>query len=149
MLMISLLAGAALFSPSSLAPIVSWPIAGYIHRVPVIPNPNWLPGHRGIDLVPWHSELVFAPVTGEVTWVGKVDFEAGITIQDDVGRKHSLMQMESDLRAGDFVERGEVIGVISPSAHCDGKPCVHWGVREGGRYIDPRWLTEPLIFELP
>jgi murein DD-endopeptidase MepM/ murein hydrolase activator NlpD len=145
----TLIAGAALLTSGIPTPTVSWPIAGYIHRVPVIPNPNWLPGHRGIDLVTWHSNLVFAPVSGEVTWVGKVDFETGITIQDEAGRKHTLMQVESERLEGDLVVRGELIGTVESSTHCGGKLCLHWGVREAGKYIDPRWLTEPLIFELP
>ena len=43
--------------------------------------------------------------------------------------------MESALRAGDVVHRGEVVGVLL-AGHC-AEPCLHLGERVDGAYVNP------------
>ena len=56
--------------------------------------------------------------------------------------------------AGEPVEAGRAIGVLAPGGgHC-GAPasCLHWGLRAGDRYLDPRWLLappRPVLLDLP
>lgn len=84
--------------------------------------------------------------------MGTIDNQSGITIQADNDRlKHSLFPISSLLAEGDVVIRGQLIGEVTDdvSEHCGFTRCVHWGVRDGDRYLDPRWLLAPLLYELP
>ncbi len=135
-------------SPSFAAPRwVDWPTRGAILRLPVIPYPNWKPGHRGIDLEVREGSEIHAPVSGVVTWVGSINGVASMSVIDVFGYRHTLLPLQSQLTIGDRVSRGEVIGVVATSSHCS-RPCVHWGIRKARAYIDPRWLAPPLIYRL-
>jgi murein DD-endopeptidase MepM/ murein hydrolase activator NlpD len=132
---------------------VGWPVAGFVHRLPEIPYPNWNSGHRGIDITMPYGPNVYSPVSGIVTWVGTINNQSGITVQahDEDGLKHSLFPISTFLLEGDAVIKGQLLGEVTDdiSEHCGFIRCIHWGVRDGDRYLDPRWLLEPLIFELP
>jgi len=42
---------------------------------------------------------------------------------------------------GEFVRVGQNIGVIDTgTGHCGDGHCLHWGLRRGDRYLDPRLL---------
>lgn len=128
--------------------IADWPIRGAWLRLPAIPDPNWLPGHRGLDLAGPVGMAVRSPVNGPVVWVGEIDHVPGITITDQLGNRHSLQPVAASVEIGDWVLRGEIIGAIADGDHCR-VSCLHWGVRAGRRYIDPRWLLPPAIRRLP
>ncbi|MEY4322491.1 MAG: hypothetical protein RL410_272 [Actinomycetota bacterium] len=126
---------------------VAWPLTGSILRLPVIPFPNWKPGHRGIDLAVGLGADIRAPATGTVSWVGSVNHIASITVVDRYGYRHTVLPIDTQLSVGDHVTRGEVLGTVATSDHCI-RTCLHWGIRKGRAYIDPRWLAPPLIYRL-
>ena len=103
-----------------------------------IPRWDWLPGHRGIDLAVTPGQAVRSPGAGTVTFVGHVVDRPVITVTHPHGLISSLEPVESTLRVGARVQTGDVIGAVgSTSAHCGTEPCVHWGVRDTGGYVDP------------
>lgn len=125
------------------------PASGIWLRTPVIPWPNWQPGHRGLDIQAPADTEVFAPVKGQVSWVGRIGKNFGITINAGSFIKHTITGLDSPLNVGDQVWRGQFIGWSITSNHCGNLDCIHWSVRQNGRYIDPRWLLKPIIYRLP
>ncbi len=125
------------------------PASGVWLRTPVIPWPDWKPGHRGLDIQAPADTEVFAPVKGEVTWVGRIGKNFGITINAGSSIKHTITGVESPLEIGDAVFQGQFIGWSIISNHCENLDCIHWSVRQNGRYIDPRWLLKPIVYRLP
>ena len=125
------------------------PASGVWLRLPVIPWPNWKAGHRGLDIqAPPDSEL-FAPTTGQITWNGRIGKSFGITIDAGSNIKHTVTGIDSELKVGQKVWRGQFIGWAIVNQHCENLDCIHWSVRQNGRYIDPRWLLKPIIYRLP
>ncbi|WP_084104383.1 M23 family metallopeptidase [Demequina sp. NBRC 110056] len=103
-----------------------------------IPEPDWRPGHRGIDLHAVVGAPVTAPAGGTVTFFGVVVDRPVVTVTHDDGRLSSLEPVEGTIATGTAVRAGDAIGVVAAGAgHCAPVVCVHWGVREDGRYVDP------------
>lgn len=103
------------------------------------PAERWLSGHRGVDLtVDWNGQ-VRAPADGKVTHVGTVVDRNTITIDHGDGLRSSFEPVDSDLKRGDRVRKGQVIGVLENGNHCvfSVRACVHWGVRLGEDYVNP------------
>jgi murein DD-endopeptidase MepM/ murein hydrolase activator NlpD len=136
-------------SPAEASPRwADWPLKGIILRLPVIPVPNWKPGHRGIDLAAEPGATVRAPVSGNVKWVGTINGVTSLTIVDFHGYRHTLLPVETTAQIGDQVARGDVVATVGGGTHCK-RFCLHWGIRKARAYIDPRWLAPPLIYRLP
>lgn len=125
------------------------PASGVWLRVPVIPWPNWKAGHRGLDIQAPIDTEVFAPTNGQVTWVGRIGKSFGITIDAGSLIKHTIMGIDSPLKVGKKVWRGQFVGWAISNQHCENLDCIHWSVRQNGRYIDPRWLLKPIVYRLP
>lgn len=126
-----------------------WPTAGFVYRFPDIPWPNWNSGHRGIDIAITGSDLVHSPTDAEIVWVGTIADESGISLLDNFGYRHTLMHLKSELEVGGTVVAGDVIGVAQISGHCGFEICIHWSVRQGEKYLDPRWFVRELLVLLP
>lgn len=122
----------------------AWPAIGPIVRLPVIPWPNWKPGHRGIDLATEPGSTVVSPVQGRVSWVGTVAGLPSVSVVS-AGLKYTMQPVVGNLAQGDWVERGEAVGTVEVSDHCGLRNCLHWSVRRGSDYLDPRWVAVPLI----
>lgn len=131
-------------NPASAAPRALWPVRGVILRLPAIPWPNWKPGHRGIDIAADPSTPVLSPASGRVVWVGVVADLPSISVVA-AGLKYTMQPVTSSLLKGDWVDRGQVIGEVDISDHCGATSCLHWSVRRGSDYLDPRWFAEPLL----
>lgn len=103
------------------------------------PAKRWLSGHRGVDLTVGLSGEIRAPVDGRVSHVGTVVDRQTITLDHGRGLRSSFEPVASDLKKGDRVRKGEVIGVLSANNHCrlTLRACVHWGVRLGDEYVHP------------
>lgn len=101
------------------------------------PAKPWLSGHRGVDLRAAHDgAAVTSPAAGTVSFVGIVVDRPVITIDHGNGLKSSFEPVESGLLRGAAVATGDVVG-SSQAGHCGPDPCVHWGVRRGGEYLNP------------
>ena len=101
------------------------------------PAKPWLSGHRGVDLRASHDGApVTSPASGTVSFAGVVVDRGVITVDHGSGLRSSFEAVLSDLKAGDAVVLGDVLGWIQPG-HCTPAPCVHWGVRRGAEYVNP------------
>lgn len=103
------------------------------------PSERWLAGHRGADLTVGLTGEILAPADGRVSHVGVVVDRATLTIDHGDGLRSSFEPVESDLKKGDRVRKGQVIGVLSGRNHCltTVRACVHWGVRMHDDYVHP------------
>jgi murein DD-endopeptidase MepM/ murein hydrolase activator NlpD len=117
----------------------SWPLSPKpaVLRFFDPPDKPWLSGHRGVDLGPAPDDgKVTAPSDGVVTFAGVVVDRPVLTIDHGEGLKSSFEPVASDLKPGDAVRKGQVVGTLEPG-HCRGAACLHWGVRHGEDYLNP------------
>ena len=91
-------------------------------------------GHRGIDIGSAGSE-VFAPADGVVSFAGVVVGRPVLAIRHPGGLVSSYEPVESMLKPGDAVSRGQPIGTLL-GGHC-ASLCLHFGVRLDGQYVSP------------
>lgn len=62
-----------------------------------------------------------------------------MTVTHDDGRRSSLEPVRPTVPVGTRVDAGDEVGVLAGAAHGDhpAGTVLHWGVREGDRYVDP------------
>ncbi|MGO3147461.1 MAG: M23 family metallopeptidase [Leucobacter sp.] len=116
------------------------------YRAPPTP---YAAGHRGIDLPAHPGEQVFAPVSGVVSFAGRVVDRQVLSIRVDARTVVTLEPLEladTDLEAGEVVHRGEQIGVAGSGGHCASE-CVHLGVRVDDAYVNPMryFFAKPVL----
>lgn len=142
---VSVLAGS---SPAAVTPAGSSPAASVFWQWPVWPYPTvvrafdppaepWLAGHRGVDLDVTVGAPVRAPAAGTVSYSGTVAGRGIVTVQ--IGKfKSTVLPVDHRIEQGQPVHGGEVIGKVAATPqHCPGRPCLHWGVRRDGAYVNP------------
>jgi murein DD-endopeptidase MepM/ murein hydrolase activator NlpD len=122
-----------------LAAAVIWPVPNPILRGFEPPPAIWAAGHRGIDFVALPGTPVRAPRSGVVSFVGMVADKPVLTVRH--GHVRSTYEpVTSSLRIGQAVHAGDVLGIVARGdSHCDGM-CLHWGLKQGADYLDPRLL---------
>lgn len=113
------------------------------------PPTPYATGHRGIDLPARPGEQVFAPVSGVVSFAGRVVDRQVLSIRIDARTVVTLEPLELldvGLEAGDLVHRGEEIGAAGSGGHCASE-CVHLGVRVDGAYVNPMryFFAKPVL----
>ena len=117
------------------------PLPGPVLRGFAVGEANWEPGHRGVDLAGAAGETVRAAAAGEVAWVGVIDGVPMLSVQHPDGLRTTYQPVTALLPADTQVGAGEPIGVLV-AGHCAVGPCLHWGLRDGDRYLDPlAWLA--------
>ena len=116
------------------------------------PAQNWLPGHRGVDLIGQGGDKVLAAGNGVITFAGLV---AG---KDVVVIKHGKLRttyepVTASVTVGSRVRVGDVIGTLVPGeSHCSSKTtvsCLHWGLIRGEKYLNPLSLVQKRVRLLP
>lgn len=118
-----------------------WPVPAPVSGEFAPPTQPWLAGHRGIDLPASVGTSVRTPRAGTVTFVGQVADKDVVVISHGWVRA-TYEPVRSHLQAGDRVRAGDVIGVTtSGQSHCS-EQCVHWGLKYGQLYLDPRLLLK-------
>lgn len=120
--------------------------AGVIARDFAPPAQNWLPGHRGIDLVPNGSAAFVAPFAARIGFAGKVAGKPVVTLLHSNGLRSTFEPAETELAVGTFVDAGDHVGFISSAGpwHC-ATLCLHWGVKEDEEYLDPWQMIRPQV----
>lgn len=110
------------------------PVLGAVVRDYDAPEPDWLPGHRGVDLAGELGEQVRAAASGVVSFAGLV---AGrnVLVIDHGAMRTTYEPVRAFVDVGQRVTVGEVIGALE-AGHCD-TPCLHWGLKEADRYRNP------------
>ncbi|MFN8126085.1 MAG: M23 family metallopeptidase [Candidatus Nanopelagicales bacterium] len=115
-----------------------WPVPGGLQRDFDPPDPDWLPGHRGVDLAAHAGDPVVSPRAGRVGFVGRVAGTPVLTIDHGMLRA-TYQPVTSSLTAGTPVAAGQVVATVATGGHCSGQ-CLHWGALMNDRYVDPRLL---------
>lgn len=135
-----------LLSLAAFVPEWSWPMlpAPEVLRPFEKPPRKWQRGHRGVDLSAATGQpvSVTSPADGVVSFAGTVVDRGVLSIDHGGGRVSSFEPVTTDRVEGDRVSRGDAVATLQDpeadgqAAHC-ATPCLHWGVREDGEYVDP------------
>ncbi|MFC4336698.1 M23 family metallopeptidase [Salininema proteolyticum] len=105
------------------------------------PSRPWLPGHRGIDLAAAPGSDVTAAGSGTVVFAAELAGRGVVSIEHSGGVRTTYEPVEPAVSPGDRVSVGQVIGELAPGhASCPSAACLHFGVKLGDRYLDPRLL---------
>ncbi|WP_414651819.1 M23 family metallopeptidase [Gordonia sp. UBA5067] len=132
-----------------------WPLQP---RPPVVtgydpPAQRWLPGHRGVDLAASAGQPVTSAGDGTVTFAGQVGGRPVVSIRHSATLWTTYEPVEAQVREGDTVRRGDVIGAVHAGHEgCPVSACLHWGARTGpgagGGYRNPLGLVGHLRVRL-
>jgi murein DD-endopeptidase MepM/ murein hydrolase activator NlpD len=116
-----------------------WPLSGspVVRRGFDPPAVIWGSGHRGIDLVADAGDAVLAAADGRVTFVGSIAGKPVVSLDHGPVRT-TYEPVISTLHVGERVVLGQVIGQVGRGGHC--LDCLHWGLREGKKYLNPLLL---------
>ena len=126
------------------------PVPGAVVRAVDIPDRPWEQGHRGVDLAAAPGDPVRASAAGTVVFAGSVAGTPVVSVDHGGGLRTTYEPVVADVRRGDVVTRGAVIGRLADAAALPSTarrgPGLSWGARirdpasPDGRYIDPMSL---------
>lgn len=90
-----------------------------------------------MDLDARPGAVVRAAGAGRVAFAGSVAGRSVVVI--DHGRlRTTYLPVEPSVRAGRPVRAGDPIGTLQDAPeHCPSGSCLHWGLRDALRYLDP------------
>ena len=113
------------------------------------PAEKWAAGHRGVDLAAAPGTTVMSAGPGTVSFVGTVVDRPVISI-DHGDLRTTYEPVKSDLKKGQSVAAGQLIGAIGNGGHCDSR-CLHWGLLRDEEYLNPLALlkADPPILKPP
>ena len=112
------------------------PVSGPVARGFDPPAEDWLPGHRGVDLLAPAGTDVAAAAGGVITFAGPLAGRNVVVV--DHGELRTTYEPVSPLvRVGDQVATGQTIGRLDAGHPCPGGTCLHWGLKRGDEYLDP------------
>lgn len=107
------------------------------------PAQDWLPGHRGVDLLALPGAVVTSPALGTVVFAGMVGGRPVVTI-DHGALRTTYEPVTARVPVGHTVVGGQEFGVVAAGGHCDGV-CVHWGALADETYVDPLFLLRGYV----
>jgi murein DD-endopeptidase MepM/ murein hydrolase activator NlpD len=105
------------------------------------PAETWAAGHRGVDLRATVGQPVRAALAGRIEFVGRIAGVAVVVVSH--GRTRTTYQpVVATVDPGVEVAVGAVIGRVEwLGSHCLPASCLHWGLLDGDRYLDPLSLV--------
>ena len=112
------------------------PLPGPVVRGFDPPDEDWLPGHRGVDLLAAPGTDVVAAAAGTVTFAGPVAGR-GVLVVEHGDLRTTYEPVTPLVRVGDQVAAGQTIGRLDDGHPCPGGTCLHWGLKRGEEYLDP------------
>jgi Peptidase family M23 len=133
-------AGAALPAAPGCA---AWlpPVDGSVVRPFQAPAFAYGPGHRGIDLGAPPGTSVRAAGDGVVSFAGSVAGSLHVVVAHDGDLRTTYAFLAgTNVRTGERVVRGQVVGVVGGSGPEHEPGALHFGLRLGDRYVDPQLL---------
>lgn len=139
---------AAEFPDDDVHPSFDWPLRPRprVARAFEKPPQNWLPGHRGVDLVAAPGQSVLAAGAGTVVFAGTVAGKPVVSVDHPGGLRTTYEPVEAAVTAGRLIDRGTVLGTVVPGhPECAAAACLHWGLRRDRDYLDPL----PLLRSVP
>ena len=101
--------------------------------------------HTGLDFGGGTGLPITAPAAGRVVFAGFWTVRGNATIIDHGWGVYSGFWHQSEFRvqAGDYVEQGQVIGLVGGTGRITG-PHLHWELWVNGIQVDPLdWLSQP------
>ncbi|KAA2285490.1 M23 family metallopeptidase [Arenimonas fontis] len=125
-----------------------WPVTGRVSGVygsQRIYNGTPRSPHSGLDVAAPAGTPVRAPAPGIVTFARPDLYLTGGTVLIDHGHGVSsnfLHLSRLDVKVGDRVEAGQVIGAVGATGRATG-PHMHWGVNWFDVRVDPQTLVDP------
>ena len=126
---------------------LSWPLrpAPAVTRGFDAPQPNWRPGHRGVDLGGGDGQTVYAAGEGVVVFAAVLAGRPLVSVQHPGGLRTSYEPVEAAVRPGQHVSAGTALGTLR-AGHpgCPVSACLHggalWGPAARADYVDPLGL---------
>jgi murein DD-endopeptidase MepM/ murein hydrolase activator NlpD len=125
-----------------------WPLTGRISGMfgsQRIYNGTPKSPHSGLDVAAAKGTPVHAPAGGIITFAKPDLYLTGGTVLIDHGHGLSssfLHLSRIDVKVGDRVEQGQVIGLVGATGRATG-PHMHWGLNWFGVRVDPQLLVDP------
>jgi len=127
-----------LASTPSIWPVIGWTTSEFGYRVSPFTGKREF--HRGIDIATEIAREVMAPANGVVARVSE-ERGMGNLVQINHGNGvvtvYGHLLKKSDVKMGQKVKRGDIIGYVGNSGRSTG-PHLHYGVCKDGIYINPR-----------
>lgn len=118
------------------------------------PTPDWLRGHRGVDLAGSPGQPVYAAGAATVVFAGPAGGIPTVSLAHPGGLHTSYQPVLAAVRPGQAVEAGTVIGQLAPGhPGCAAPACLHWGAMWGpaarAAYVDPLGLlaATPIVLK--
>jgi murein DD-endopeptidase MepM/ murein hydrolase activator NlpD len=126
---------------------LSWPLRPppAVVRAFDAPSPDWLAGHRGVDLAGTSGLPVYAAGDATVVFAGLLAGRPVVSLGHPGGLHTSYEPVRASVRAGQSVTAGTVIGtLVAGHGGCPVAACLHWGAMWGrasrADYVDPLGL---------
>jgi hypothetical protein len=120
------------------------PVSGQVVRPFDEPIARYAAGHRGVDFAAPAGGPVSAANDGTVSFAGDVAGSLHVVVAHDGGIRTSYSFLSRvDVRTGQRVRRGQVVGAAGGVGDGHLVGVLHFGVRIGDRYIDPMVLFGP------
>ena len=120
------------------------PVDGAIVRPFVEPVARYGAGHRGVDFTADGRTAVHAANAGTVVFAGAVAGSLHVVVLHPGGLRTSYAFLSRvDVRRGDAVAIGAVVGIAGGSGPEHEVGVLHFGLRIGDRYVDPMVLFAP------
>lgn len=100
-------------------------------------------GHSGMDIAAAEGTPVRAPANGVVTLAGDLYITGGTLLLDHGhGVSSNFLHLSRiDVRVGDTVEQGQVVGAVGSTGRATG-PHLHWGMNWFDVRVDPLLVLE-------
>ena len=125
------------------------PLEGRVVRGFDAPPSPYAAGHRGVDLAARAGSAVRAAAAGRVYFAGVVAGIGSVSVDHGNGWRTTYQSVIPSVVAGEVVAAGDRIGTLT-AGHCPATDCLHWGLTDGERYLDPSaYAAQPVIRLLP
>jgi len=129
-------------------PRLHWPLRPgptAVTRAFDAPSPDWLRGHRGVDLAGLPGQTVYAAGAGVVVFAGPVAGRPVVSVAHAGGLRTSYEPVRASVAPGQHVGPESPLGLLA-AGHpgCPVAACLHWGAMWGSAqradYVDPLGL---------
>lgn len=109
------------------------------------PSPNWIRGHRGVDLAAAPDQPVYAAGPGTVVFAGVLAGRPVVSLAHPGGLRTSYEPVQAAVRPGQSVGAGRLLGtLLAEHPGCPVAACLHWGAMWGpasnADYVNPLGL---------
>lgn len=126
--------------------VLSPPVDGPVTRPFDPPAKPWDPGHRGVDYRVPPGTPVRAAAGGVVSFAGDVAGGLFVTVDHPGALQTSYSYLSRvEVFPGQSVDGTDVVGLSGGTGPGHGPDVVHFGLRRGGRYVDPALMSGTLL----